>query len=149
MGGCAGSNYPFLTLKERDNETGFDFAEARYYSSGQGRYARPDPYNIIFEMKAGRNARERVQILQAYISEPQNWNRYSYCINNPTNLYDPSGLVWVWDNSDQVYTWVPDEDYKKGNPYFDDKSRDFRDTGLPNRICAGGSSRRVCMACSW
>jgi len=112
-----------FTQYERDNETGLDFAQARYYSNSQGRFTRPDPYNILFEMKAGRNARERGQILDAYISEPRNWNRYTYCLNNPTNLYDPSGLTWVWDNFEQVYAWVPDEDYKKGNAYFDDKSR--------------------------
>ncbi len=33
-----GSNYPFLTSKERDNETGLDYFLARYYSSGQGRF---------------------------------------------------------------------------------------------------------------
>lgn len=42
--GCGtGSNYPFLTLKERDIETGPDFFEARYYSSVQGRFTSPDP----------------------------------------------------------------------------------------------------------
>jgi RHS repeat-associated protein len=91
-----------FTQYERDNETGLDFAEARYYSNTQGRFTRPDPYNVLFEMKAGRNARERAQILDAYIWQPQNWNRYTYCLDNPTNLYDPSGLTWVWDNNEQI-----------------------------------------------
>jgi hypothetical protein len=37
-GGCAGFNYPFLTQKERDNETGLDYFLARYYLSTQGRH---------------------------------------------------------------------------------------------------------------
>jgi len=76
-----------FTLYERDTETGLDFAEARYYSENQGRYTGPDPYNIIFEMKAGRNARQRAQMLRAYISEPQNWNRYTCCLNEPSEPF--------------------------------------------------------------
>ncbi|HEY8185434.1 MAG TPA: RHS repeat-associated core domain-containing protein [Pyrinomonadaceae bacterium] len=96
---------------ERDNETSLDFAEARYYSSAQGRFTSSDPYVIFFEMEAGRNARERSQILRAYISEPQNWNRYSYCLNDPVNLIDPSGLVWLTKDHEN-FRWVDDEKYK-------------------------------------
>jgi hypothetical protein len=46
------SNYTFLTSKERDNETGLDFFEARYFGNLQGRFTRPDPYNIILETQA-------------------------------------------------------------------------------------------------
>ena len=41
-GGCAGSNYPFLTSKERDIETGLDYSIHRYYSPAQGRFTSPD-----------------------------------------------------------------------------------------------------------
>ena len=123
-----------FTQYERDNETGLDFAEARYYSNTQGRFTRPDPYNIVFEMKAGRNARERAQILGAYISEPQNWNRYTYCLNNPTNFYDPSGLIWVRDTNDDLYIFVKDEDYQTGNQYYDDQDRYQAVTEGPNGV---------------
>jgi len=73
--GCAGSNYPFLTLKERDPETGLDYFSARYYSNLPGRFTSVDPL-----MASGR------------ASLPQSWNRYSYVLNNPLNLIDPSGL---------------------------------------------------------
>ncbi len=52
-----------FTQNERDNETGLDFFEARYYSSTQGRFTSVDPL-----------------ISSASLTEPQSWNRYSYCL---------------------------------------------------------------------
>ncbi|MCX6621301.1 MAG: hypothetical protein NTY38_09510 [Acidobacteria bacterium] len=75
---------PKFTGKERDAETGLDYFEARYFSSAQGRFTSPDPYNIIAE------AENRDQF-NAYISQPQNWNRYSYVWNNPLRHVDPTG----------------------------------------------------------
>ncbi len=72
-GGCAGSNYPFLTSKERDNETGLDYFLARYYSSAQGRFTSADP-------------------LGGHTEDPQTLNRYTYVRNNPPVLTDPTGL---------------------------------------------------------
>src|SRR5437660_12203941 len=72
-------------------------------------------------MKAGRNARERAQILDAYISEPRNWNRYSYCLNDPLNLIDPSGLTWL-TKDDKTYIWIDDDEYKKNEDNYKDYS---------------------------
>jgi uncharacterized protein DUF6972 len=38
---------------------------------------------------------------------PQSWNRYSYCINNPVVLVDPSGLIWgyQYDDKSQITTF--------------------------------------------
>src|SRR6202171_3728324 len=58
----------------RDSATGLDYADQRYYDSGQGRFMAPDPY------------RARVG------GDPQNWNRYSYTGGDPINRTDPSGL---------------------------------------------------------
>jgi RHS repeat-associated protein len=66
-----------FTGKERDDETGLDYFIARYYSSTHGRFSSPDPL-----LSSGREA------------EPQSWNRYNYCSNNPLNIIDPSGLDW-------------------------------------------------------
>ena len=71
-GGCGVFNYPFLTQKERDVETGLDYFLARYYSSMQGRFtsidsASPDPTN------------------------PQTFNKYHYSLNNPLRFIDPDG----------------------------------------------------------
>ncbi|HEX8560407.1 MAG TPA: RHS repeat-associated core domain-containing protein, partial [Pyrinomonadaceae bacterium] len=61
---------------ERDDETGLDFAQARYYSSAQGRFTGVDPL-----MASGR------------ASAPQTWNRYSYGYNNPLRFTDPNGML--------------------------------------------------------
>jgi RHS repeat-associated protein len=59
---------------ERDNETGLDFAQARYYSNIQGRFTGPDaPFADQFE------------------SDPQSWNLYAYVRNNPCVNTDPTG----------------------------------------------------------
>jgi len=64
-----------FSAKERDNETGLDFSEARYYSLGQGRFTSVDPI-----------------LTSASKSHPQTWNRYTYVLNNPLALVDPFGL---------------------------------------------------------
>ena len=68
-------NYPFLTLKERDVETGLDYFGIRYYGSMQGRFTSPDPL-----------------MASAYVENPQSWNRYSYALNNPLRYIDPDGM---------------------------------------------------------
>jgi RHS repeat-associated protein len=60
---------------ERDNETGLDFAQARYYANVQGRFTSPDP-----------------TLLSVNGFNPQTWNRYSYVMNNPLAYADPLGL---------------------------------------------------------
>jgi RHS repeat-associated protein len=63
-----------FTGHERDSETGLDFAQARYYASGQGRFASPD-----------------VPFADQQESNPQSWNLYTYVINNPLAMTDPTG----------------------------------------------------------
>jgi RHS repeat-associated protein len=64
-----------FTQKERDNETGLDYFGYRYFASTQGRWIGVDPL-IDFE----RNTQE-----------PQAWNLYQYCVNNPLTRTDPDG----------------------------------------------------------
>jgi RHS repeat-associated protein len=63
-----------FTGYERDDETGLDYAQARYFSSTQGRFTSPDPV-------AGSQI------------NPQSLNRYAYVLNNPLRYTDPSGLT--------------------------------------------------------
>ena len=58
----------------RDGFTGLDYADQRYYASGNGRFAGTD---------------RRWQGTSA--SRPQSWNRYSYVEGDPTNNSDPTG----------------------------------------------------------
>lgn len=85
-----------FTLKERDNETGLDFFEARYYSSTQGRFTSADPL-----LASGQPAL------------PQSWNRYAYCVNNPLINVDPSGLWWYLKDGSEQPEWF-DKDPGKG-----------------------------------
>jgi RHS repeat-associated protein len=79
-----GSRY---TSKERDSESGLDNFGARYLTSSLGRFMSPDP------------SRESMRL-----DNPQTWNRYSYVLNNPLELVDPSGELW--DISLDIPTWV-------------------------------------------
>lgn len=64
-----------FTGYEKDLETGLDFAEARYYQNQHGRFTAVDPL-----LASGKSA------------NPQTFNRYLYCLNNPVILTDPFGL---------------------------------------------------------
>jgi RHS repeat-associated protein len=73
-----------FTGQERDGETNLDFFQARYMSSGIGRFNSPDPGN------AG-----------ADLTNPQSWNGYGYVGGQPLVYTDPSGedfggfLNWI------------------------------------------------------
>lgn len=102
VGACF--NYPFLTQKERDSETGLDYFVARYYASVQGRFTGVDPLNIALEVQeeAKNDAKKAYQKLQVYLSLPQQWNRYSYALNNPSLYIDPSGeAILLSDDKDE------------------------------------------------
>jgi len=64
-----------FTGYERDEETGLDFAEARYYNNKHGRFTAIDPL-----LASGKSA------------NPQTFNRYVYTMNRPLILTDPTGL---------------------------------------------------------
>ena len=91
-GGATNTKQKF-TGYERDDETGLDYAQARYMSSKQGRFTSVDPDGI-----------------GAAISEPQSWNGYAYVGNRPTVITDPSGLLWLQHRNANggidIYKWV-------------------------------------------
>ena len=64
-----------FTGKELDPESGLYYYGGRYYDPEISRFASPDPF-----IQAPDN--------------PQNLNRYSYVMNNPQSLIDPSGYSW-------------------------------------------------------
>ena len=78
----ATTNHYKFTAKERDSESNLDNFGARYYSSSFGRFLSPDPLGIPAAKPAF----------------PQTWNLYTYVVNNPVNLTDPTGLWCVWDD---------------------------------------------------
>ena len=60
---------------EHDGESYSEHATFRQYSSTEGRWMSPDPYDVSYDP-----------------SNPQSLNRYSYVLNNPFTLKDPLGL---------------------------------------------------------
>ncbi|MGH9966714.1 MAG: RHS repeat-associated core domain-containing protein, partial [Pyrinomonadaceae bacterium] len=76
-----------FTSYERDTETGLDFAQARYYSNTQGRFASVDPL-----------------MASASSGNPQSWNRYAYVGNDPLNATDPSGMMGTREPVDRSFT---------------------------------------------
>jgi RHS repeat-associated protein len=104
---------------ERDNETGLDFAEARYYASLQGRFTSVDPLNPVLEYRSQADSvkekNDNERNFREYLSQPQSWNAYVYVLNQPLTFIDPDGLGWKRvDGKDKdgkdtfYYMWVDD-----------------------------------------
>jgi RHS repeat-associated protein len=68
-----------FTTYERDSESGNDYAMDRTYVSGLGRFSAVDP-------------------LSGSTSDPQSLNGYSYTLNDPINLVDPTGDSSISDS---------------------------------------------------
>jgi RHS repeat-associated protein len=64
-----------FTGYQKDDETNLDFAEARMYENRHGRFTAVDPL-----LASGKSA------------NPQSFNRYTYCLNNPLIFTDSNGL---------------------------------------------------------
>jgi RHS repeat-associated protein len=78
-----------FTGYEADGESGLNFAHARYQSSAQGRFTSADPFRASMT-----------------VVDPQSFNRYTYVVNNPVNLTDPTGLAN--SHGDSRYPWEED-----------------------------------------
>jgi RHS repeat-associated protein len=60
----------------RDDESGLEYAKARYYNPQHGRFTSVDPMTA-----------------SATVRNPQSFNRYSYVLNSPYKFTDPLGLM--------------------------------------------------------
>lgn len=68
-----------FTGYERDGETELDFAQARYFNPGFGKFTSPDNFAN-----------------DTHISDPQSWNLYTYVRNNPLKFVDQNGQeLWI------------------------------------------------------
>jgi RHS repeat-associated protein len=73
-----------FTGYERDAESGLDYAQARHYAYGSGRFVSPDPTGIFL----------------GNTNDPQQLDLYTYVRNNPLSITDPSGLCDSFDDGD-------------------------------------------------
>jgi RHS repeat-associated protein len=87
-----------FTGYEKDEETGLDFAQARYYGEGLGRFTSVDP--VLESIKP---------------TLPQTWNRYAYVLNNPLNIIDPDGknYFFVTRNGKHYWEWHGGKEVKE------------------------------------
>jgi RHS repeat-associated protein len=89
-----------FTGYQKDTETNLDFAEARYYNNAHARFTAVDPL-----LASGKSA------------DPQTFNRYVYCLNNPLVLTDPTGLFGDFYNYKGNYLGS-DDNKTDGKVYF-------------------------------
>ena len=69
---------------QKDDESGLEFAQARYYNNKHGRFTSVDPLTA-----------------SANVKDPQTFNRYSYAMNSPYKFTDPLGLLAEGEGSGQ------------------------------------------------
>ena len=74
---CVNENYKF-THKERDQESGLQYFEARFHAGNLARFTRIDPLGA--------------SLRSTWFLKPQEMNLYAYCGSSPLNLTDPSGM---------------------------------------------------------
>jgi RHS repeat-associated protein len=112
-----------FTGYEKDQSTGLDYASARMFSSGRGRFITPDPMGL----KAADTLR------------PATLNRYTYVENEPVNKVDPSGLeCYGWFLIDGFTGHILDY---LGFAYCDDDERS-KDGGKGGGSSGGGTASR-------
>jgi len=92
-----------FTGYERDSESGLDFAQARYYSSAQGRFTSTDP----------------IALTASRLHDPQRINLYAYVRNNPLSLVDPDG-------EDTIHTRVEEYSFTIEREGRDNKGNTWR-----------------------
>jgi RHS repeat-associated protein len=92
-----------------DAETNLNHTDFRQYASSEGRWLSPDPY--LGSLNPGN---------------PQSFNRYTYVLNNPLNLSDPSGLDCIYGAADSTANGTPPK-VVRGDCYNDEDNGFFVD----------------------
>lgn len=76
-----------FTGYEHDEEVNLDFAQARSFSSGSGRFMSPDHFAY-----------------DTSVWDPASWNLYVYVRNNPLRFVDPTGNeIWIYYSEEETY----------------------------------------------
>jgi RHS repeat-associated protein len=82
-----GEEESYLYNEKEKDSSGLYYYGARYYDSDVGQFITRDP-------------------LQGKKAIPQSLNRYTYCLNNPVNLIDPTGLFCIHNVTTDVMTCI-------------------------------------------
>jgi RHS repeat-associated protein len=114
----------------RDEFSGLDYAEQRYYSSALGRFITPDPFEGSVRL-----------------GNPETWNRFAYVENDPINSTDPHGL-YVHASFSKSAHLVTVLDLSTGalasaGAFSGDSSHDPIPNGLFEILYRGGDSFRL------
>jgi RHS repeat-associated protein len=103
-----------FTSYQRDMETNLDFAQARMFGSGLGRFTSPDPLAASAKPIC-----------------PQSWNRYTYSYNNPLRFTDPSGMVPAdYYAEDGTFLGTDGNEKDKNNYVVKGKGKENKNTKL-------------------
>ena len=148
VGGPTGNGYDPPNVRQdytgyqNDEESGLEYAQARFYNSGHGRFTSVDPLTA-----------------SASIKNPQTFNRYSYGLNSPYKFTDPLGLAaennngWKekrrWEIFWSAVYGVEGEYDKEGSiisetqtvPKRSPSLRDLQKKSVERRVADGGRRR--------
>ncbi len=89
IGSCSAASNRHFTGKERDSESVLDNFGARYDASSMGRFMTPDSLPWIDWQRGDEEDQKK---FDDFVSNPQNFNMYSYVNNDPLNKTDPTGM---------------------------------------------------------
>jgi len=86
----AGVGQSVFTGQEYDVDTVLSYMNARYYNGTIGRFISQDPL-AIESLQIADNKK-----FHYLLANPQDWNTYSYALNNPLVVTDPFGLLTIY-----------------------------------------------------
>ncbi len=89
VGSYSGEKRKFIG-EEHDSVSGFDYLNARYYAGNRGQFISQDP-SFLAVGDSSQVKQVTGQDQQAYLSDPQLMNSYSYGRDNPIVTSDPTG----------------------------------------------------------